>query len=414
MARNTRIAVLGAALVVALWGRTVLAAPPAQDDRPAPPPRDEPAVLPVEAPQNASDVPDVQGSAGAAGVLESTPSTSSPATSAPVAMEAEGQPDASARQLVADFETRLAPYGVWREHRDYGRVWIPHVTIVGSNFEPYVSEGQWALNSQREWVWVSEHPFGPIVYHYGRWVWAADAGWMWIPGWRFAPSWVVWRTPRAGAAYLGWAPMPPHFIWVRGSVMWLHTPPPAAFVFCPSAYAFAPYPHRYLVRDRTVMRRLVRQTNYFRPFRRGAGIRTSPSLTAARVPAVAVPRYRVPARPRAVLPESPTTASPSSRTPPGTAMRRAVRPSVRYSPPLHPQPSAASGEPRSAPATRSPARLRPSGAPAGNWRERIERRRDVRPAPPPAVRPPRGHRGSSGAGAAPRNTARPRSVAPRR
>jgi hypothetical protein len=51
------------------------------------------------------------------------------------------------------------------------------------------------------------------VFHYGRWIWLDDAGWVWVPGRVWGPAWVVWRQ---GPGFVGWAPMHPDVAWVPG------------------------------------------------------------------------------------------------------------------------------------------------------------------------------------------------------
>jgi hypothetical protein len=57
-------------------------------------------------------------------------------------------------------------------------------------------------------MWVSDEPWADITYHYGRWVYDPEEGWLWIPGYVWAPAWVIWRE---GGDYLGWFPMPPDY-----------------------------------------------------------------------------------------------------------------------------------------------------------------------------------------------------------
>jgi hypothetical protein len=57
-------------------------------------------------------------------------------------------------------------------------------------------------------MWVSDEPWSDITYHYGRWVYDPEEGWLWIPGYVWAPAWVIWRE---GGDYLGWFPMPPDY-----------------------------------------------------------------------------------------------------------------------------------------------------------------------------------------------------------
>ncbi len=95
------------------------------------------------------------------------------------------------------FYGSLSPYGMWRTDPRYGRVWSPQG--VGSGWRPYMY-GRW--DNQR---WISSEPFGWATYHYGRW--GQDSrGWFWVPGTRYAPSWVEWR--RDGRRH-GWSALPP-------------------------------------------------------------------------------------------------------------------------------------------------------------------------------------------------------------
>src|SRR6185503_664987 len=65
-----------------------------------------------------------------------------------------------------------------------------------SNLSPY---GSWA---------VSDYAWGSVPYHYGTWALDPNLGWIWVPGYVWAPSWVVFSS---GPDYVGWAPVPPRF-----------------------------------------------------------------------------------------------------------------------------------------------------------------------------------------------------------
>jgi hypothetical protein len=100
------------------------------------------------------------------------------------------------------FYDQLAPYGEWHYHPRWGDVWQP--TRVGPDFRPYF-RGYW-VNTEFGWTWQSEEPWGDATYHYGRWVYDPYDGWLWVPGYTWAPAWVVWR---GGGGNIGWFPMPP-------------------------------------------------------------------------------------------------------------------------------------------------------------------------------------------------------------
>jgi hypothetical protein len=100
------------------------------------------------------------------------------------------------------FYDQLSPYGEWNYHPRWGDVWRP--TRVGPDFRPYF-RGYW-VNTEYGWTWESEEPWGDATYHYGRWVYDPYDGWLWVPGYTWAPAWVVWR---GGGGNIGWFPMPP-------------------------------------------------------------------------------------------------------------------------------------------------------------------------------------------------------------
>jgi hypothetical protein len=198
-------------------------------------------------------------------------------------------------RALTHWNDRLAPYGVWVDDPSYGRVWVPHSRVVGGDFAPYVSSGHWALDENDDWVWVSDYPFGGVVFHYGRWVWISGRGWAWIPGLRYAPAWVAWRTPVGGYGYVGWAPLPPAWIWFGGVSVVYGYGPYYPWVFCSSEYLFYPHVHHHIVRDR---QRMTYAAKYTRPYHRTASARPvaaprSPTVREANVPSHAVPRQRV-------------------------------------------------------------------------------------------------------------------------
>jgi len=99
------------------------------------------------------------------------------------------------------FQRELAPYGNWTNHPRWGDVWRPRA----AGFRPYF-DGYWANTREYGVIWVSNDPWGDVTTHYGRWVFDPRDGWMWVPGYVWGPSWVVWRS---GGGSIGWLPMPP-------------------------------------------------------------------------------------------------------------------------------------------------------------------------------------------------------------
>ncbi len=111
-------------------------------------------------------------------------------------------PRASAEVSFEFFYDSLSPYGSWINVADYGECWTP--TGVNADWSPY-TDGYWSY-TDAGWTWVSYEDFGGIVYHYGRWIQAADVGWCWVPDTEWGPAWVSWRN---SDDYVGWAPLPP-------------------------------------------------------------------------------------------------------------------------------------------------------------------------------------------------------------
>lgn len=103
---------------------------------------------------------------------------------------------------VGFFYNELSPYGEWVRHSRYGWAWFP--SHVSARWRPY-SLGRW-VDSDYGWTWASDEPFGWATYHYGRWAWDSEIGWLWVPGTDWAPAWVAWQQ---GNGYVGWAPLPP-------------------------------------------------------------------------------------------------------------------------------------------------------------------------------------------------------------
>ncbi len=109
----------------------------------------------------------------------------------------------SARAAVISIHVRerLSRYGEWQQSTRYGEVWVPSVE---TGWRPY-TVGRWVWTDDG-WYWDSSEPFGQIVFHYGRWAYDPDLGWVWIVGDEWAPAWVVWRESDDD---IGWMPAPP-------------------------------------------------------------------------------------------------------------------------------------------------------------------------------------------------------------
>jgi hypothetical protein len=104
------------------------------------------------------------------------------------------------------FYNSLDPYGDWVDVGGYGNCWRPR--DVSSDWSPY-TDGYWGY-TDAGWTWISYEDYGDIVYHYGRWVFLDDGGWVWVPGYEWGPAWVSWRS---NDDCVGWAPLPPEARW---------------------------------------------------------------------------------------------------------------------------------------------------------------------------------------------------------
>lgn len=103
------------------------------------------------------------------------------------------------------FYKSLAPYGKWIDVPVLGKVWRPNFSLTGPRWEPY-THGKW-VNTRAGWTFLSKEPWGWATYHYGRWTYMAQYGWVWVPGDKWGPAWVSWLSSTgAGGNYIGWAP----------------------------------------------------------------------------------------------------------------------------------------------------------------------------------------------------------------
>ena len=104
---------------------------------------------------------------------------------------------------VSFFYDSLAPHGQWISSAQFGYVWRPVHVYAG--WRPYY-DGEW-IYTDYGWTFASDDPWGWATYHYGRWYLDPYYGWIWVPGYEWAPAWVVFHQ---GSGYIGWAPLPPN------------------------------------------------------------------------------------------------------------------------------------------------------------------------------------------------------------
>jgi len=130
---------------------------------------------------------------------------------------------------LTDFRAVLDPNGTWADDPSYGTAWTPDPAQVGPSFQPYDTAGSWEY-VDGDSVWVSEYDWGWVCFHYGRWAWSAGR-WVWIPGREYAGAWVSWRLGDDDLGYVGWAPVPPAWMWVGGSATMLGFASPEPWTF---------------------------------------------------------------------------------------------------------------------------------------------------------------------------------------
>ncbi|BDG02999.1 DUF6600 domain-containing protein [Anaeromyxobacter oryzae] len=145
------------------------------------------------------------------------------AVAVPLGVVVRADPPAPANVTLETFERNLAADGEWITFAPYGTVWRP--LHVGPGWRPYY-HGEWIWTDEG-WLWTTDEPWGWATYHYGRWVHDPVLGWLWIPGFEWAPAWVAWRM---GGGVVGWAPLWPGIV---GG--WVDPPPiePGVWIFVP-------------------------------------------------------------------------------------------------------------------------------------------------------------------------------------
>jgi hypothetical protein len=116
---------------------------------------------------------------------------------------------ASAQVTFGTFYSSLGHHGEWIAVGGGGYVW--HPVGVASGWRPYY-DGRWIWTDDG-WYWDTSEPWGWATYHYGRWYYDDYYGWVWTPGYDWAPAWVEWRY---GADCVGWAPLGPYAVFSVG------------------------------------------------------------------------------------------------------------------------------------------------------------------------------------------------------
>ena len=173
-----------------------------------------------------------------------------------------------------EIHEQLDPYGDWMTMAGYGEVWRPR--DVDMDWRPY-TVGRWERSGE-DWLWLSDFVWGSVPFHYGRWLEHAQFGWVWVPGFTYAPHWVVWGEDRS---YTTWAPLPPGPCW-RGD-LFIGAVRASSWVYLPTVRFRDRYvradPHRW----RGIPRRRIRIA---RAQNRWRSVHGSPPRSVGRGPVV--------------------------------------------------------------------------------------------------------------------------------
>ena len=160
-------------------------------------------------------------------------------------------------QTENDFDEPLRPYGRWVDVSPYGRCWVPGG--VGADWRPYCN-GHWE-RTDAGWYWASDEPWGWATYHYGRWDWNAEFGWIWVPQTQWAPAWVSFHE---GGGYVGWAPLHPSARIEGGGFANVNNaaPAPREVVFVEERKFLEPVrPTTVIINNTTIVNKTVNITN---------------------------------------------------------------------------------------------------------------------------------------------------------
>jgi hypothetical protein len=159
------------------------------------------------------------------------------------------------------FYSGLSAYGEWVLVDQDVYAWRPTGVTVG--WRPYFS-GRWAWTDDG-WYWLSEEPWAWATYHYGRWYYDDYYGWMWIPGYEWAPAWVEWRY---GGDCVGWAPLGPYALFSMNFGIYYSRPWRTPYHY----WAFVPYDYMTSDRCRDHIYRSEYNQRYFGRTRGGGSV----------------------------------------------------------------------------------------------------------------------------------------------
>jgi hypothetical protein len=79
-----------------------------------------------------------------------------------------------------DVVEALGGQGTWLAVQSYGPAWRPNEDVVGPEFVPFVTGGNWVLRNGAQYF-ASRWSWGEIVFTSGRWTLHSTEGWVWLP-----------------------------------------------------------------------------------------------------------------------------------------------------------------------------------------------------------------------------------------
>lgn len=171
------------------------------------------------------------------------------------------------------FYSSLGHHGEWITVDAGVYAWRP--MNVAAGWRPYWN-GRWMWTDDG-WYWDSDEPWAWAAYHYGRWYYDDYYGWIWIPGYEWAPAWVEWRY---GGSTIGWAPLGPYALFnvhygVHYARRWITPYHYWSFVDC--RYMTHREIHRYVYRSEE-------NTRYIGRTRTGGSVRPHNGRVVSRGP----------------------------------------------------------------------------------------------------------------------------------
>ena len=208
-------------------------------------PAPAPAYAPVAAPS--TPAPTVAAAQpppySAPGQVSPYPTAAAPYPAPAPEVAAPSEPPPGSEVTLPYFQAQLAPYGAWVDIPGYGPGWVPSVQGTVPDWRPYFNGGHWVYTDDGNF-WQSDYPWGEYTFHYGRWMKDIRYGWVWIPGYNWAPAWVSWRHAE-GEGFCGWAPLGPDVRFEAGvGLMWRgRVAVDVDFGIAPDLYVFVPFDH---------------------------------------------------------------------------------------------------------------------------------------------------------------------------